>query len=209
MGQKTNPIGFRVGISKPWLSKWFASRNYAEWLHEDIKFREIIKKRLYSMGISHIDIERAATKVKITIHTSRPGLVIGKKGSGIDLLRNDLQKLTRNEVFLNIQEVRKAELDAQLVAENIAMQLERRVAFRRAMKKSVQTTMKFGALGIKVMSSGRLAGAEIARREWYREGQIPLHTLRANIDYGLAEALTTYGIIGVRVWIYKGDVVIN
>jgi len=209
MGQKTHPIGFRVGVSKPWLSKWFSHRNYAEWLHEDIKFRNLIKKRLYSMGISHIDIERAATKVKINIHTSRPGLVIGKKGSGIDQLRSDLQKLTTNEIFLNIQEVRKAELNAQLVAENIALQLERRVAFRRAMKKSVQTTMKFGAKGIKVMSSGRLAGAEIARREWYREGRVPLHTLRANIEYGFAEALTTYGIIGVRVWIYKGDVVIQ
>ncbi len=209
MGQKTNPIGFRVGISRPWLSKWYAGRNYAQWLHEDIKFRKIIKKQLYTMGVSHIDIERAATKVKITIHTSRPGLVIGKKGSGIDGLRAELQKLTTNEIFLNIQEIRKAELDAQLVAENIAMQLERRVAFRRAMKKCVQTTMKFGAKGIKVMCSGRLAGAEIARREWYREGQVPLHTLRANIDYGLAEALTTYGIIGVKVWIYKGDVVIH
>ncbi|EKD50831.1 MAG: hypothetical protein ACD_62C00417G0009 [uncultured bacterium] len=209
MGQKTHPIGFRVGISRPWLSKWFAGKEYSEWLHEDINFRKIIKKNLYSMGVSHIEMERAATKLKITIHTSRPGLVIGKKGSGIDQLRNDLQKLTKNQVFLNIQEVRKAELDAQLVAENIALQLERRVAFRRAMKKSVQTTMKFGARGIKVMCSGRLAGAEIARREWYREGQVPLHTLRANIDYGFAEALTTYGIIGVRVWIYKGDVVIN
>ena len=209
MGQKTHPIGFRVGISKPWLSKWYAGRNYAEWLHEDVKFRDLIKKRLYTMGVSHIDIERASTKVKITIHTSRPGLVIGKKGSGIDVLRSDLAKLTKNEVFLNIQEVRKAELDAQLVAENIAMQLQRRVAFRRAMKKCVQTTMRFGAKGIKVMCSGRLAGAEIARREWYREGQVPLHTLRANIDYGFAEALTTYGIIGVRIWIYKGDLVIN
>lgn len=209
MGQKTHPIGFRVGISRPWLSKWFADRNYAEWLHEDIKFRTLIKKRLYTMGVSHIDIERASTKVKITIHTSRPGLVIGKKGSGIDQLRGDLQKLTRNEVFLNIQEIRKAELDAQLVAENIAMQLQRRVAFRRAMKKSVQTTMKFGAKGIKIMCSGRLAGAEIARTEWYREGQVPLHTLRANVDYGFAEALTTYGIIGVRIWIYTGDTVIN
>lgn len=209
MGQKTNPIGFRVGISRPWISKWFASKNYSEWLHEDIKFRNMIKKRLENMGVSHIEIERAATKVKISIHTSRPGLVIGKKGSGIDLLRNDLQKLTKNEVFLNIQEVRKAELNAQLVAENIALQLQRRVAFRRAMKKSVQTTMKFGAKGIKIMCSGRLAGAEIARTEWYREGQVPLHTLRANVDYGFAEALTTYGIIGVRVWIYTGDVVIN
>jgi small subunit ribosomal protein S3 len=209
MGQKTHPIGFRVGVSKPWLSKWFSHRNYADWLHEDIKFRNLIKKRLFSMGISHVDIERAATKVKINIHTSRPGLVIGKKGSGIDQLRSDLQRLTSNEIFLNIQEVRKAELNAQLVAENIALQLERRVAFRRAMKKSVQTTMKFGAKGIKVMCSGRLAGAEIARREWYREGRVPLHTLRANIEYGFAEALTTYGIIGVRVWIYKGDVVIQ
>lgn len=209
MGQKTNPIGFRVGISRPWMSKWFAHRNYSEWLHEDIKFRALIKKRLENMGVSHIDIERAATKVKITIHTSRPGLVIGKKGSGIDLIRSEMQKLTKNEVFLNIQEVRKAELNAQLVAENIAMQLQRRVAFRRAMKKSVQTTMKFGAKGIKIMCSGRLAGAEIARTEWYREGQVPLHTLRANVDYGFAEALTTYGIIGVRVWIYTGDVVIN
>lgn len=209
MGQKTNPIGFRVGISRPWQSKWFAQKNYADWLHEDIKFRKIIKERLYTMGVSHIDIERASTKVKVTIHTSRPGLVIGKKGSGIDQLRNDLQKMTTNEVFLNIQEVRKAELNAQLVSENIALQLQRRVAFRRAMKKSVQMTMKFGAKGIKVMCSGRLAGAEIARTEWYREGRVPLHTLRANIDYGFAEALTTYGIIGVRVWIYKGDVVIH
>lgn len=209
MGQKTNPIGFRVGVSRPWLSKWFSQRNYAAWLHEDIKFRGIIKKRLYQMGISRIDIERAATKVKITIHTSRPGLVIGKKGSGIDQLRADLNKISKNEVFLNIQEVRKAEMDAQLVAENIALQLERRVAFRRAMKKSVQTSIKFGAKGIKIKCAGRLAGAEIARSEWYREGQVPLHTLRANIDYGLAEALTTYGIIGVQVWIYKGDVVIQ
>ncbi len=209
MGQKTHPNGFRVGISKPWLSKWYASKEYADWLHEDIRFRNIIKERLYSMGVSHIDIERAATKVKITIHTSRPGLVIGKKGSGIDQLRLDLQKLTQNKVFLNIQEIRKAELDAQLVAENVATQLQRRIAFRRAMKKCVQTTMKFGALGIKIMCSGRLAGAEIARTEWYREGQIPLHTLRADIDYGFAEAKTTYGIIGVRIWIYKGDVVIN
>lgn len=209
MGQKTHPYGFRVGISKPWLSKWFAQKSYADWLHEDIKFRKIIKKRLFSMGVSHIDIERASTKLKITIHTSRPGLVIGKKGSGIDLLRSDLSKLTGNEVFLNIQEVRKAELDAQLVAENVALQLERRVAFRRAMKKSMQTTMKFGAKGIKIMCSGRLAGAEIARTEWYKEGQIPLHTLRANIDYGFAEAKTTYGIIGVRVWVYKGNVVIQ
>lgn len=209
MGQKTNPTGFRVGIIKPWLSKWYSKREYAQWLHEDIKFREIVKERLYSMGISRIDIERASTKVKITIHTSRPGLVIGKKGSGIDAIKLDLQKMTKNEVFLNIQEVRKPELDAQLVAENIALQLERRVAFRRAMKKAVQTTMKFGAKGIKVKCGGRLAGAEIARVEWYKEGQVPLHTLRADIDYAHAEAKTTYGIIGVKVWIYRGDVVIQ
>lgn len=209
MGQKIHPVGFRIGVSKPWVSKWFTRKNYAKWLHEDIQFRKIIKERFQAMGISHIDIERAATKLKITIHTSRPGLVIGKKGSGIDQLRSDLAKLTKNEVFLNIQEVRKAELNAQLVAENIALQLQRRVAFRRAMKKSVQTSMKFGAKGIKVMSAGRLAGAEIARTEWYREGRVPLHTLRADVDYGFAEALTTYGIIGVKVWLYKGDVVIQ
>ncbi len=209
MGQKTNPIGFRLGVIRPWLSKWYSKKDYGTWLHEDIKFREIIKKRLYTMGISKIEIERASTKVKVNIHTSRPGLVIGKKGSGIDALKIDLQKMTKNEVFLNIQEVRKAELDAQLVAENVALQLERRVAFRRAMKKAVQTTMKFGAKGIKVKCGGRLAGAEIARVEWYKEGQVPLHTLRADIDYGLAEAHTTYGIIGVKVWIYRGDIVIQ
>lgn len=209
MGQKTNPTGFRIGITKPWLSRWYTKKDYTKWLHEDIKFRELIVKRLPQMGISRVDIDRAATKVKITIHTSRPGLVIGKKGSGIDAVKTEIQKMTRNEIFINIQEVRRAELDATLVAENIAMQLERRVAFRRAMKKSVQTAMKFGAKGIKVKCGGRLAGAEIARVEWYREGQVPLHTLRADIDYGVAEANTTYGIIGIKVWIYKGDVVIQ
>ncbi|HCC24677.1 MAG TPA: 30S ribosomal protein S3 [Holosporales bacterium] len=209
MGQKIHPVGFRVGISRPWSSRWFSKKDYANWVHEDIRFRDIIKKRLVSMGVSKIEIERASTKVKINIHTSRPGLVIGKKGSGIDSIKADLQKVTKNEIFLNIQEVRRAELDAQLVAENIALQLERRVAYRRAMKKSVQTTMKFGAKGIKIMCSGRLSGAEIARREWYREGQVPLHTLRADIDYALAEANTTYGIIGIKVWIYRGDVVIH
>lgn len=208
MGQKTNPTGFRIGITKPWLSRWYSKKDYARWLHEDIKFRELIKKRLHSMGVSKIEIERAATKVKINIHTSRPGLVIGKKGSGIDAIKSELQALTKNELFINIQEVRKAELDAQLVAENIALQLERRVAFRRAMKKSVQTALKFGAKGIKVKCGGRLAGAEIARVEWYREGRVPLQTLRADLDYATAEAHTTYGIIGVKVWIYKGDVVI-
>ncbi|HBF13583.1 MAG TPA: 30S ribosomal protein S3 [Deltaproteobacteria bacterium] len=209
MGQKTHPIGFRIGIIRPWLSKWYAKKEYAKWLHEDIKFRDLIKKRLQGMGIAKIDIDRASTKVKIIIHTSRPGLVIGKKGSGIDALKVDLQKMTKNEVFLNIQEVRRPELDAYLVAENIALQLERRVAYRRAMKKAVQMSLKFGAKGIKIKCGGRLAGSEIARSEWYREGRVPLHTLRADIDYGLAEANTTYGIIGVKVWIYRGDVVIQ
>lgn len=208
MGQKTHPIGFRVGVIRPWLSKWYSKKDYAKWLHEDVIFRALIKKRLKSMGVAKVEIERAASKVKINIHTSRPGLVIGKKGSGIDALKAELQKKTENEVYLNIQEVRKAETDAQLVAENITLQLERRIAFRRAIKKAVQTALKFGAKGIKVKCGGRLAGSEIARSQWYREGRVPLHTLRADIDYGLAEAHTTYGIIGVKVWIYKGDVVI-
>ncbi len=206
MGQKVHPYGFRVGISKPWLSKWYAKRNYAELLHEDIRFRKEVKERLYSTGVSRVMIERAAKKVKVIIHTARPGLVIGIKGAGIDALRADLQKKSKNEVFLDIQEVRKAEIDAQLVAENIAMQLERRVAFRRAMKKSVQSALKFGAKGIRVQCGGRLGGAEIARVEWYREGRVPLQTLRADIDFGFAEARTTYGAIGVKVWIFKGEI---
>lgn len=206
MGQKVHPYGFRVGITKPWLSKWFAKRNYAESLHEDLRFRREIKKKLYSTGVSKIEIERAARKVKVIIYTARPGLVIGKKGAGIDALRAELQKGSSNEVFLDIQEVRKAEIDSQLVAENIAMQLERRVAFRRAMKKAVQAALKFGAKGIKVMVAGRLGGAEIARTEWYREGRVPLQTLRADIDYGVAEAHTTYGLIGVKVWVFKGEI---
>lgn len=209
MGQKTHPIGFRLGVIKPWLSRWYSKKEYTKWLHEDIRFREIIKERLFTMGVSKIEIERASTKVKINIFTSRPGLVIGKKGSGIDSIKAELSKLTKNEVYLNILEVRRAEIDAQLVAENIALQLERRVSYRRAMKKSVQTALKFGAKGIKVKCGGRLAGSEIARVEWYREGRVPLHTLRADIDYGTAEAHTTYGLIGVKVWIYKGDVVIQ
>ncbi|MBX7148390.1 30S ribosomal protein S3 [bacterium] len=209
MGQKIHPVGFRVGVIRPWLSKWYSKKDYARWLHEDIRFRKIVKDRLKSMGVAKIEIERAATKVKINIHTSRPGLVIGKKGSGIDTIKAELQKSTTNTVFLNIIEVRKAELDAMLVAENIALQIERRVSYRRAMKKAVQTTMKFGAKGIKVKCGGRLAGSEIARVEWYREGRVPLHTLRADIDYALAEAHTTYGVIGIKVWIYRGDVVIQ
>ena len=209
MGQKTHPTGFRIGITKPWLSRWFAKKEYALWLHEDILFRSVIKKRLATMGVSKIEIERAARKVKITIHTSRPGLVIGKKGSGIDALKADLARMSTNDVYLNIQEVRKAELDAQLVAENIALQLERRVSYRRAMKKAVQTALKFGAKGIKIYCGGRLGGAEIARSEWYREGRVPLHTLRAEIYCGFAEARATYGVIGVKAWLYKGDVVIH
>ncbi|MCB1214156.1 MAG: 30S ribosomal protein S3 [Deltaproteobacteria bacterium] len=207
MGQKVHPYGFRLGINKPWLSKWYASGKYASWLHEDLYFRKEIKKRLYAAGVSKIRVERAANKVKIVIHTARPGLVIGKKGSGIDALREELQRKTQNkELFLDIQEIRKAETDAQLVAENLATQLERRVPFRRAVKKSVQSAMKFGAKGIKVMVGGRLGGSEIARSEWYREGRVPLQTLRADIDFGFAEAKTTYGIIGVKVWVFKGEI---
>jgi len=206
MGQKTHPIGFRLGVIRSWSSKWYEEKQYSKWLHEDIKLRRFIKQRLAHAGVSAVDVERAANKAKINIHTARPGIVIGKRGAGIELLKKDVQKLTENEVFLNIQEVRKAETNAQLVAENIATQLERRVAFRRAMKKAVQTAMKFGAKGIKVHCGGRLGGAEMARREWYREGRVPLHTLRADVDYGFAEAFTTYGAIGVKCWIFKGEV---
>ncbi len=206
MGQKVHPYGFRVGINKPWLSKWYAKGKYAKFLHEDLDFRKQIKKKLYSTGVSRVMVERAANKVKVVIHTARPGLVIGKKGAGIDALRAELQKKSKNEVFLDIYEIRKAETDAQLVAENVAMQLERRVAFRRAMKKAVQSALKFGAQGIKIMVAGRLGGAEIARTEWYREGRVPLHTLRADVDYGFTEAKTTYGIIGVKVWVFKGEI---
>lgn len=207
MGQKVHPYGFRVGVNKPWLSKWYAgSRRYADFLHEDLAFRKQIKAKLYSTGVSKIAVERAASKVKIVIHTARPGLVIGKKGAGIDTLKEKLQRKSKNSIFLDIYEIRKAETDAQLVAENVAMQLERRVAFRRAMKKAVQSSMKFGAQGIKIMVAGRLGGAEIARTEWYREGRVPLQTLRADLDFGFAEAKTTYGIIGVKVWIFKGEI---
>jgi small subunit ribosomal protein S3 len=206
MGQKTHPIGFRLGIVKTWTSKWYEEKNYAKWLHEDIKLKQFIKKKLNHAGISGIEIERAANKAKINVYTARPGIVIGKRGAGVEQLKKEIQALTDNEVYLNIQEVRKAEVNAQLVAENIATQLERRVAFRRAMKKAVATAMKFGAKGIKIHSGGRLGGAEMARREWYREGRVPLHTLRADIDYGFAEAHTTYGCIGVKCWIFKGEV---
>ena len=204
MGQKVNPIGFRLGVIKTWDSRWYAKADYAKLLHEDLKLRAFLKKRLYSSGVSKIEIERAANKAKINIYTARPGLIIGKKGSEVETLKKELAKLTDKEIFLNIQEVRKPELDAQLVAENVALQLERRIAFRRAMKKSVTSALKFGAKGIRITCSGRLGGAEMSRTEWYREGRVPLHTLRADIDYGFAEAKTTYGIIGVKVFIFKG-----
>ena len=206
MGQKVNPIGFRLGIIRTWDSKWYEEKNYTKWLHQDIKLREYVKEKLNAAGISKVEIERAANKVKVSVHTARPGVVIGKRGAEIDKIKKDLQKFTENEVFLNVVEVRKAEVDAQLVAENIATQLERRIAFRRAMKKSMQTSLKFGAKGIRVACSGRLGGAEMARYEWYREGRVPLHTLRADIDYGVATAYTTYGTIGVKCWIFRGEV---
>lgn len=206
MGQKVHPIGFRLGVIRTWESKWYAEGDYAKLLHEDIKLREYLKKRLFHAGISKIELERAANKAKINIFAARPGIIIGKKGSEVEALKKDLAKLTDKEVFINIQEVRKPEIDAQLVAENVALQLERRVAFRRAMKKSVSQALKFGAQGIKINCSGRLGGAEMSRTEWYREGRVPLHTLRADIDYGFAEAKTTYGIIGVKVLIFKGEV---
>lgn len=206
MGQKTNPIGFRLGITRTWDSRWFAKKNYAELLHEDIGIKKFLKKKLYQSGISKIEIERAANKVKVNIYSARPGLIIGKKGSGVDQLRAEVQALTKNELLLNVLEVRKPEIDATLVSESIGAQLEKRVAFRRAMKKALATAIKMGVRGIKVRVSGRVGGAEIARTEGYSEGSIPLHTLRADIDYGTAEAHTTYGIIGIKTWIYKGDV---
>lgn len=206
MGQKTHPKGFRLGIIRGWDSKWFEEKYYAQWLHEDIKLRAFVKKKLYSAGVSRIEIERAANKVKLSIYTTRPGIVIGKKGAGIEGLKRELQVMSKSEIFVNIHEVRKAEIDAQLVAENVALQLERRVAFRRAMKKAVQTALKFGAKGIRIACKGRLAGGDMSRHEWYREGRVPLHTLRADIDYGFAEARTTYGAIGVKCWIFKGEV---
>lgn len=207
MGQKVNPIGFRVGVIRTWDSRWFAKGAlYAQQVHEDFKLRNYIKVKLKHAGVARIEMERAANKVKIVISTARPGVVIGKKGTGIDSLKAEVQKLTKNEVFLNIHEVRKPDMDAQLVAENIALQLEKRISWRRAVKKAIQAGVKVGVRGIKVKVGGRLDGAEIARVEWYNEKSVPLHTLRADIDYGTAEALTTYGLIGVKVWIYKGDI---
>lgn len=207
MGQKVNPIGLRVGVIRTWDSRWFAKgQSYVENLQEDFKLRNYIKKKLKHAGVSKVEMERAAKKLKVIISTARPGVVIGKKGTGIDALKADLQKQTDNEVFVNIQEVRKPDLDAQLIAENIALQLEKRISWRRVLKKAMAASIRSGVRGIKVMVSGRLDGAEIARTEWYNEKSIPLHTLRADIDYGVAEALTGYGIIGVKVWIYRGDV---
>lgn len=206
MGQKVHPIGFRLGINRTWESRWYADSDYSEKLHADLKLRNFLKKRLYHAGISKIELERAANKVKVNIFAARPGIIIGKKGAEVEVLKKDLAKLTNDECFINIQEVRKPEVDAQLVAENVALQMERRVAFRRAMKRSVQMALKFGAKGIKINCAGRLGGAEMSRIEWYREGRVPLHTLRADIDYGFAEAKTTYGIIGVKVLIFKGEV---
>jgi len=206
MGQKVHPIGLRLGIIKTWDSRWFSQKNYSALLHEDIKIRKIVKERLMHAGVSKIEIERAGQKAKINIHTARPGIIIGKKGAEVDKLKKDLEAMTGKQMYINIQEIRRPELDAQLVAENIALQLERRIAFRRAMKKSVTSALRLGAQGIKIMCAGRLAGAEIARTEWYREGRVPLHTLRADIQYGFFEAKTTMGQIGVKVWIYRGDV---
>jgi small subunit ribosomal protein S3 len=207
MGHKVNPIGIRLGIAKDWNSKWFANkREYAEYLGADLKVRELLKKKLAQAGISRIQIERPAKTARVTIHTARPGVVIGKKGEDIEKLRKEVSAVMGVPTHINVTEVRKPELDAQLVAESIAQQLERRIMFRRAMKRSVQNAMRLGALGIKVNVAGRLNGAEIARSEWYREGRVPLHTLRADIDYGFAEAKTTYGIIGVKVWVFKGEI---
>jgi len=205
VGQKIHPYGFRLGTIYGWQSNWFAEKAYGQQLHEDIRIRDFIKKKLYHAGISKVVIERTGDKLLINIHTARPGILIGKRGAEVENLRKELAAYSDKDVFINIKEIRKAELDAQLVAENVALQLERRVAFRRAMKKAVTSTMKFGAQGIRIACAGRLGGAEMGRREWYREGRVPLHTLRADIDYGFAEAKTTYGVIGVKCWVFRGD----
>jgi len=206
LGQKVNPKGLRVGIIRDWESRWFSDKNYVELLHEDLKLRKFIKKKLFAAGVPKVEIERAANRVKVSVHTAKPGIVIGRGGAEVDNLRKTLEKMTGKQVNVNIVEIKKPELDAQLVAEGVAAQLEKRVSFRRAMKQAVGRTMRLGSEGIKIMCAGRLGGAEIARTEWYNEGKVPLHTLRADIDYGFAEANTTYGKIGVKVWIYKGEV---
>ena len=205
MGQKVHPIGFRLGFNKTWRSRWYAEKEYANLLHEDILLKKDLKKRFAHAGVSRVEVERAANKLKISIFTSRPGIIIGRKGQEVDKLKQEIQKKTGKEVFINIQEILKPELDAQLVAESVALQLEKRIAFRRAMRKAVDAALRFGARGIKVRVSGRLNGAEIARSEWYLHGQLPLHTLRADIDYGTSEAKTSFGQIGVKCWIYKGE----
>jgi len=207
LGQKVNPIGLRLGIVKTWESRWYAGKNYADYIFEDYKIRKFLKQKLYHAGVSRIEIERSSKRIRLRIFTARPGIVIGKKGSEIAQLKKELEsQMVSQEVLIDIQEVRKPEVDAQLVAENVALQIERRVAFRRAMKRGVSSAMRFGAMGVKIICSGRLGGAEMARREWYREGRVPLHTLRADIDYGFIEARTTYGIIGVKVFIFKGEI---
>jgi small subunit ribosomal protein S3 len=206
MGQKVHPYGFRLGVIRDWKSRWYEEKKYAQWLHEDLALKAFIKKQMKHAGISHIEIERARTRLKLNIYTARPGIIIGKKGSGAEELKRKLQKMSSAQVTMAIHEVRKAELDAQLVAENVATQLERRVSFRRAMKKAVATAMRFGAKGVRIRAAGRLGGSEMGRSEWYREGQVPLHTLRADIQYGQCIAVTTYGVIGVKCWIYKGEV---
>ncbi|MBI5142919.1 MAG: 30S ribosomal protein S3 [Nitrospirae bacterium] len=207
MGQKTHPIGNRLGIIKGWESRWFATKRvYVDQLHEDVTIKKLVKNRLYHAGVSRIEIERRGQDMRVIIFTARPGIIIGKKGAEVDKLRKALEMMSNRKVSIDIKEIRKPELDAQLVAENVAMQIEKRVAFRRAMKKAISSAMRFGALGVRITSSGRLAGAEIARTEWYREGRVPLHTFRADIEFGFAEAHTTYGVIGIKVWIYKGDI---
>ena len=206
MGQKTHPKGFRIGVTEQWDSKWFARRDYPQLLHEDLRIRKFLKERLYHAGISKVEIERAANKAKINIYTARPGIVIGKKGAEIEKLKGEIGRLTKRESFINIHEVRRPDVDGQLVAENVALQLERRVAFRRAMKEAVGRAMRMGAQGVRIQCAGRLGGAEIARTEWYREGRVPLHTLRADISFGLAEGKTTYGVIGIKAWIFRGEV---
>jgi small subunit ribosomal protein S3 len=206
LGQKVHPVGLRLGIIKKWNSQWYSEKGYSNLLLEDARIRNFLKKRLSHAAVSKVEIKRAANKAEIIIHTARPGIVIGRKGAEIDNLKRELQQVAKREIIIDIQEVRKSEIDAQLVAQNVAQQLEKRVAFRRAMKKAVNTAMKFVAKGIKIFTAGRLGGAEMARREWYREGRVPLHTLRADIDYGFAESSTTYGVIGVKVWIFKGEV---
>jgi small subunit ribosomal protein S3 len=206
MGQKVHPYGFRLGFNKPWRSRWFAKQGYSKLLQEDLELKETLRERLKSAGVSSIEVDRPGNKLRVTIRTSRPGIIIGRKGAEIEKLKQDLAKKTKREVFIDIQEVHKPELDAQLVSESIALQLEKRVAFRRAMRKAVDSALRFGCKGIKVRVSGRLNGAEIARSEWYLQGQLPLHTLRADIDYGFAEANTTYGVIGIKTWLYKGEI---